>query len=57
MLTAFMSLYGGVLIGALAVMIAELTDRTIRSERDVTDSLDLPVLVEIKQREFPARQA
>ena len=57
MLSAFMSLMAAALIGALAVMIAELTDRTIRSERDVEEALDLPVLVEIKQREFPARQA
>jgi uncharacterized protein involved in exopolysaccharide biosynthesis len=57
MLATFMSFMAACLIGALAVMIAELSDRTIRSERDVTESLDLPVLVEIKQREFPARQA
>ena len=36
-----------IIVGTTAVVVAELTDRTFRTERDVEDELHLPVLVEV----------
>jgi uncharacterized protein involved in exopolysaccharide biosynthesis len=36
-------------VAVLAVLVAEATDRTVRTEKDVREAVDLPVLVEIKQ--------
>jgi capsular polysaccharide biosynthesis protein len=39
------------------VVVAELTDRTFRTERDVEDELHLPVLVEVGSAQRSARKA
>ncbi len=45
-LLAFMA---AIVVATVAVVVAEVTDRTLHGERDVKETLDLPVLVEIKQ--------
>ncbi len=53
-LLAFMA---AVMIGGMAVILAELTDRTLHTEQDVQDVLDLQVLTEVRNKPPTARQA
>jgi len=53
-LLAFMA---AVMIGGMAVILAELTDRTLHTEQDVQDVLDLQVLTEVRNKPPSARQA
>lgn len=43
------ALMAAIMIGGLAVILAELTDRSVHTERDVEDLLDLQVLSEVRQ--------
>lgn len=47
LLIDFLAFMAAVIVGAAAVAIAELTDRTLRTEEDVRDALSLPVLGEV----------
>jgi len=47
----FLALMAAVIIGVMAVVIAEITDVTLRSERDVEEVLELPVVTELPQRQ------
>jgi len=53
----FLALMVAVIVGATAVIVAELTDRTFRTERDVEEELHLPVLVEVGSDQRSARKA
>jgi len=57
LLLDFLALMAAIIVGTTAVVIAELTDRTFRTERDVQDELHLPVLVEVGESARSARKA
>lgn len=51
LLVDFLALMSAIIVGVVAVVIAELTDETFRTEADVEDVLSLPVLAEVGDRE------
>ncbi len=57
LLLDFLALMAAVIVGSTAVIVAELTDRTFRTERDVRDELQLPVLVEVGDSTRSVRKA
>jgi uncharacterized protein involved in exopolysaccharide biosynthesis len=57
LLSDALALIAAIIVGSTAVIVAELADRTFRSEQDVADELELEVLTEIRQAPQSVEQA